>query len=188
MSIPPSPHAPVEPRHRELATLILGSFTSVDGTAQLLADAEAQAVNKMREWKDSGYKTIEDFRTALKAWGKTQDEMIAMVEMLLKYHEEMADINGPLHRAELELSSLQEQLARATEDSRLLDEYERLFRQDDVESHQISEDECEQILRGHFWRETTSVESTSLRVAMQASIDAARSGSPPGQKDGGGGV
>lgn len=54
MSIPPSPHTPVQPRHRELALKIWARSsieypTTPEQAAQLLADAEAQALEDHAE-------------------------------------------------------------------------------------------------------------------------------------------
>jgi hypothetical protein len=54
-------------------------------------------------------------------------------------------------------------------DKALLDGFEKI-RSDDVESHQISEDEFSHELRGHYWT-TISVESCDVRVAIQSTID-----------------
>lgn len=71
-----------------------------------------------------------------------------------------------------QLTAAESRLAKAAKDTALLDAFEAI-RADDVHARQISEDECEQELVGHFWQ-TISVQSTDLRVAMQATIEAAR--------------
>lgn len=63
-----------------------------------------------------------------------------------------------------------EELETLRKDRDLINGFERI-RADDVQARQISEDECQQELVGHFWQ-TITVQSPSLRDGMQASIDA----------------
>lgn len=71
--------------------------------------------------------------------------------------------------------------AAGAKDTALLDAFEKAARQDDVQGRQISEDEFEAELLGHYWQ-TPSVQSTSVRDAMQAAIDAAMAHQPEGGK------
>lgn len=76
-------------------------------------------------------------------------------------------------QAEAELTRLRSDNEALKADGVLLDGFEKI-RSDDVRSRQVSEDAAEHELVGHFWA-TITVQSCDLRVAMQASIDAARS-------------
>jgi hypothetical protein len=59
----------------------------------------ARAVGEAVEGKEAAFKTIEDFRDALNAPGKTQDEMIGMAKRYREHSEEMMSLDGPYFKA-----------------------------------------------------------------------------------------
>ena len=67
-------------------------------------------------------------------------------------------------------------LAPLVEDGALLDQFQ-LLRQDDVKARQISEDEVEAELVGHFWV-TISAQTEDVREAIRQSVDQARAQRP----------
>jgi len=128
-----------------------------------------------------------DLTTRLRAWSAnnwpTMHEAANEIERLRAEVEKWkttatlwADLPAAVDRLTTRAETAERELTAAREDSKLLDNFDAL-RQDDVQAHQISEDECEQELLGHFWT-TPTVQSTSCREGLRAAIDAAKETNP----------
>lgn len=105
-----------------------------------------------------------------------EDEIIKLRAEVERLRDEVEELKKGDYCSESDnldlLETLRARVEKAEADTALLDRFEQLCRCDATDGRQISEDECEMILWGHYWG-TPVVQSTSVRDGIRAAIDAA---------------
>ena len=100
---------------------------------------------------------------------------VEIAEAVFTWTAETTPVSDEIAREEI-ATLIDAKIRPLVEDGALLDQFQ-LLRQDDVKARQISEDEVEAELVGHFWV-TISAQTEDVREAIRQSVDQARAQRP----------